>query len=411
MLFNHYRPVSMFCILSKVFEKIMYDRLLNSLERYKILYDKQYGFRKKHSTYMALITLMDKLTNAIENGEYVIGIFLDFSKPFDTVNHDILLEKWEHYGIRGCALSWFRSYHSNRPQYDTYNGTTSMSQTIKCGVPQGSILGLLLFLICINDLGNVWINTMPLLFADDTNLFASGTNIIQLQDAVTNDLNNIAEWLKVNRLSLNIKKTHFMIFSKRKQPQPDVNIKIKGRPIEEVDRTKFLGTIVDNKLSWKYHISYISGKIARGIGIIKKARKFLKKESLLSLYYSFIYPYLIYCNHVWGNACKSYLKTLVVLQKKVVRIIAGVQPMIHTESLFIQINLLTCENLNVYLIGRLMHRIYNGKTDTFQSLFERNEEIHNHDTRQKEHYHIPSCKTNLGKKAWSIMVLLSGTTF
>ena len=152
MLFNHYRPVSMLCILSKVFEKIMYDRLLNFLERYKILYDKQYGFRKKHSTYMALITLMDKLTNAIENGEYVIGIFLDFSKAFDTVNHDILLEKLEHYGIRCCALSWFRSYLSNRPQYVTYNGTTSMSQTIKCGVPQGSILGPLLFLIYINDL-------------------------------------------------------------------------------------------------------------------------------------------------------------------------------------------------------------------------------------------------------------------
>ena len=102
---------------------------------------------------------------------------------------------------------------------------------------------------------------------------------------------------------------------------------------------------------------------------------------------------------MWGNACKSYLKTLVVLQKKVVRIIAGVQPMIHTEPLFIQMNLLTCENLNVYLIGLLMHRIYNGENDTFQSLFERNEEIHNHDTCQKEHYHIPSCKTNLGKKA------------
>ena len=206
MLFNHYRPVSLFCILSKDFEKIIYDRLLNFLERYKILYDKQYGFRKKHSTYMVLITLMDKLRNAIENGEYVIGIFLDFSKAFDTVNHDILREKLEHYGIRGCALSWFRSYLSNKPQYVTYNGTTSMSQTIKCGVPQGSILGPLLFLIYINDLGNVCINTMPLLFADDTNLFASGTNIIQLQDAVTNDLNSIAEWLKVNRLSLNIKK-------------------------------------------------------------------------------------------------------------------------------------------------------------------------------------------------------------
>ena len=129
---------------------------------------------------MALITFMDKLTNAIENGEYVTGIFLGFSKAFDTVNHDILLEKLEHYGIRVCALLWFRSYLSNRPQYVTYNGTASMSHTIKCGVPQGSILGPLLFLIYINDLGNVWINTMPLLFADDTNLFSCDQAALQM---------------------------------------------------------------------------------------------------------------------------------------------------------------------------------------------------------------------------------------
>ena len=157
-------------------------------------------------------------------------------------------------------------------------------------------------------------------------------------------------------------------------------------------------TAIDNKLSWKFHIAYISGKIARGIGIINKARRFLNKDSLLSLYYSFIYPYLIYCNHVWGTACKSYLKTVITLQKRVVRIIAGVKPRTHTALLFTKYKLLTCDDLNFYLVGRLMFRIYSGEIDSLRSLFETNEEIHHYETRQKSHYHIPSCKTNLGKR-------------
>ena len=147
MMFNHYRPVSLLCVLSKVFEKIKYERLLIFLEKLKILYSEQYGFRRKHLTYMALLTLMDKLVNALENKEIVVGIFLDVSKAFDTVDHDILLQKLHHYGIRGCDYSWFETYLTHRTQFVTYNGAKSKKLVIKCGVPQGSILGPVLFLI------------------------------------------------------------------------------------------------------------------------------------------------------------------------------------------------------------------------------------------------------------------------
>ena len=147
MIFNHYRPVSLLCTLSKVFEKVMYYRIIKFLEKFSILYEYQFGFRRKRSTHLALITLVDKLTQAVENGEYVIGVFLDFSKAFDTVNHEILLDKLYHYGVRGCAQKWFNSYLTDRQQLVTFNGMKSRNQIIKCGVPQGSILGPLLFLI------------------------------------------------------------------------------------------------------------------------------------------------------------------------------------------------------------------------------------------------------------------------
>ena len=206
MCFNNYRPVSLLCILSKVFEKVMYNRLISFLEFNKILIENQFGFRKKCSTYMALAVLIDKVLKSLESGDYMIGVFLDFSKAFDTVDHDILLKKLCHYGIRDTGLKWFQSYLSERKQYVTYNDTKSSIKSIRCGVPQGSILGPLLFLIYINDLVSVCQHTMPILFADDTNLFINGDNLLQMVQTLNAELDNISNWLKANKLSLNVKK-------------------------------------------------------------------------------------------------------------------------------------------------------------------------------------------------------------
>ena len=315
MHFNHYRPVSLLCILSKVFERIMYVRLLKFLEKMKIIYEKQFGFRKHHSTYMALILLMDKITKSLNKGEFVVGVFLDFSKAFDTVNHCILLKKLEFYGIRGIVLKWFESYLDCRSQYVTYNGEKSTPRNIICGVPQGSILGPLLFLIYINDLSNICGSMMPLLFADDTNLFKSGQNYKHIQNEIEKDLTKISEWLKINKLSLNIKKTQFMIFTNKNSTQPDFEIKIDGHRIDQTFKTKFLGVIIDSQLTWKEHINYICSKVAKGVGIIIRARKLLDKDTLMTLYYSFVYPYLQYCNHVWGNTFDKYLKKIICITK------------------------------------------------------------------------------------------------
>ena len=161
-------------------------------------------------------------------------------------------------------------------------------------------------------------------------LVASGTDLESLQTFVNKDLLAIAEWLKANKLSLNVKKTHYMIFNGKRKLKYQISLNIDGESINEVDKTKFLGVIIDKNLTWKSHIQYICGKVARGIGIIIKARKWLNQDSLLSLYYSFIYLYFIYCNHVWGTTYKTYIEPLTVLQKKIIRIIAGVKPRTST---------------------------------------------------------------------------------
>ena len=195
-----------------MFEKIMHKRLYELLEVNDILHSLQFGFSCKYSTSHTLISRTEKIRNTIDNGNYGCGIFIDLKKAFDTVNHSILLKKLDHYGIRGIPLQWFESYLSNRKQYVSVNGHTSEELFVTHGVPQGSVLGPLLFLIYINDPPNVSKCLTFFLFADDTNISYESSDLLSIQKIVNRELHKVRKWLEANRLALNIEKTNFVLF-------------------------------------------------------------------------------------------------------------------------------------------------------------------------------------------------------
>jgi len=330
---GNYRPISVLSPISKIIERCISQRILSYISMHDILGSNQYGFRTKHSTEHALINFVDYVTDEKEKGNFVLGIYCDIKKAFDSVNFAILYKKLEKYGIRGRALDLIKSYLTNRKQRVKIMKPTgeiilSDVSDVTCGVPQGSVLGPLLFLIYVNDLQNVSPLFRTITFADDTNLFAVGPNLDTLCTSVNVELGLLKNWFDCNRLCLNISKTCFQLYtSKMNYMEPCLlinNVEIKREP-----SVKFLGVIVDEQLSFKAHIEYVAKKVALGIGFMYRSRDILNKKQLKLLYNTIVLPHLSYSSLVWGINFPTHLKRLLLLQKRAARVILGLG---YTES-------------------------------------------------------------------------------
>ena len=209
--YNNYRPVSLLPQFSKILEKLFDNRLDSFIEKDNILSDNQYGFRKNRATSMALVELIDKISNSVDSKKHTLGVFIDLRKAFDTIDHDLLLKKLEFYGIRGVVLKWLKSYLSQREQFVQIDDCLSEYLNVLCGVPQGSILGPKLFILYVNDICNISNILEFILFADDTNIFCSGHDIKELCNTMSNELDKLHTWFSLNKLSLNISKPNIGI--------------------------------------------------------------------------------------------------------------------------------------------------------------------------------------------------------
>ena len=310
---SNYRPISVLSCFSKILERIMYNRLYQYLTENKILYPKQFGFQTGHSTEHAIVQLVDQILESFEYNKYTLGVFIDLSKAFDTVDHSILLKKLELYGVTDRNHLWFKNYLSNRKQFIQINNEeTTELETITCGVPQGSILGPLLFLLYVNDLKKASNLLDPIMYADDTSLFLTHKDISYLFETVNLQLERINQWFISNKLSLNVSKTKYSFFHKPSK-RDDIplllpKLNINNSEIERSECFKFLGVLLDENLCWKECINYIESKTAKNIGLLYKAKPYIDKHSLLSLYHSYIHSYINYGNIAWGSTTRTDLK-------------------------------------------------------------------------------------------------------
>ena len=336
-------------------EKIIHKRIMNYLLENEILSNCQFGFQKGLSTYMPLVLLQESVTKAFESGKTTVAIYLDLKKAFDTVDNDILIEKLKLYGFQSAVLNLISSYLTDRQQCVEYDGARSNFVNINVGVPQGSVLGPLLFLLYINDMPNVCKQAKFLLFADDTVVIFENKNINRLQIDLDTELPDICEWLKANKLSLNTKKTVCQIYS-NSRTEIQLNVLLNNETIPAVEKVKYLGIIIDRNLNWGLHIHQLSSMISRNIGIMNRSKFYLDKSSLKLLYNALVLPYINYCCLVWGFTFPSYIHKLILLQKRAVRIIAHEHRLANTEPIFKDLKLLKVNDIAKQQLILLMHR-------------------------------------------------------
>lgn len=392
---DNYRPISVLPVLAKVIEKHVHASLYNYLCTNNLLYKYQSGFRRNHSTETAIIKLVDQLLFNADKNMVTSAVFIDYRKAFDTVSHNVLLRKLEAYDLSADAVSWFASYLQERQQYVCIGGYSSPMLPLVAGVPQGSVLGPLLFLVFINDLPLESKEVTTDIYADDTTITAAAdwSKSSELVSTMNFAMESITNWTSENRLSINQSKTKSVLFaSKRirsKMPpnNQDLNITLPGSdtPITQVKSQKLLGVTLDQDLTFDDHVESLGKKLSKRIGLLKRIKNCLPYEERVSFYTATIKPALMYGSSVWTLCSKSNIDLIFKLQKRAARVILNVDNCARTVPLFNRLKWLPFyEEAKINRHCILFKRVYGNLPEYMDDILIRNSDIHKRSTRYNE---------------------------
>jgi hypothetical protein len=361
---TNYRPISLFPCISKVFEKCVKEKILNYLNHIDFMAKQQFGFMKNKSTDTALFTHITNIVSSIEKYNAAVGVYLDLAKAFDTVNHKLMIKKLSEIGIRGSLLDWFASYLTGRQHRVRINNTLSTNLKIKHGVPQGSVLGPLLFIIYINEIFLLPLRGIVLGYADDTSLLYSAATAEQINVDFKHDEKILTAWFRKNFLHLNTNKCKGIIYSYMKiRWARGVKLKIENEELEITNKVKYLGLIFDEKLTWKEHSLELQAKLRKLNFLFFHLKNYFNIKHLKNIYVPLYESVLSYGIIHWG-ACR-HIKPIKVLQNKACRTILSLPPRSTESAIYRERNLVRLEEVHR---RRLLMFLYKNK-DFFQLHF------------------------------------------
>ena len=323
----NYRPISILTAINKTFERILHNQLTTYLEQNKLLPHVQYGYRKQHNTTQAILDLTDYISKSLKEQMVTIAVFMDLSKAFDTVDRSILHTKLDELGLDKTSTSLIDSYMTHRK---FYMNNSSEQYNLVHGVPQGSILGPLLFIMYIHDMIDITRENKLIVYADDTTVLIKGRNLTETKQHCNDILNRFYQYFTFNKLSINPSKTKFMIYKpkyggkKGKKSLVDtfnINVKMADTVLEQIDSIRFLGVIINNRLNWEDHKQYVYNKVCKTLGLLYKCKYAMDDKEVVKMYKTFIQPYFLYALEVWGHTLTSEQDIIQRLQSKILRIV------------------------------------------------------------------------------------------